>query len=108
MSEKLKFRVECDDDGISKCVRLHRQFFGRSPSALPVELEFEEDEPVFGFLAKDDEPMFGRYFKVEGGFPGLTLTSDPSLYGTDIDRENAGLMPLKRLRWGEFSLIEIN
>jgi hypothetical protein len=102
--EKLKFRVEFDDSDGLTMVRPHRQFHGRSKAALAAELEFDEDEAVFAFLPKDGEELKGRSFAVEGA-GGLVLTSDPDLYGTDADREAAGLTPLKRLKWGEWNML---
>jgi hypothetical protein len=102
--EKLRFRVEFDDSDGLNMVRPHRQYFGRSKNALSVELEFGEDEPVFAFIANENEEMKGRSSKVEGG-RGLVLTSDPDLYGTPDDRSAAGLMPLKKLKWGEWNLV---
>lgn len=102
--DKLKFRVEFNDEGDFKFVRPHRTFFGKSKTALPVELEFGEDEPIYGVLVQDGEDTPGRSCRVENT-PGLVLTSDPTLYGTDADRQAAGKMTLKKLNWGEWNLI---
>jgi len=102
--EKLKFRVEFDDTDVLPMVRPHRVFYGKSKTALPAELEFGEDEPVFAFIPGPGDDLKGRSCAVEGA-KGLVLTSDPDLYGTDADREAAGLMPLKRLKWGEWNML---
>lgn len=98
-----KFRVEFDDEGLPM-VRPHRQFYGRSKTALAVELDFGEDEDVFAFIAKDEEELKGRSVRVDGA-KGLVLTADPELYGPDSNRRSAGLMPLRRLSWGEWNLL---
>ena len=104
--EKLKFRVEFDDaDGLTM-VRPHRVFYGGSKKdragALAAELEFGEDEPVFAIMPGPGDDLKGRSCVVEGA-KGLILTADPDLYGTDADREAAGLTPAKRLKWGEWN-----
>ena len=102
--EKLKFRVEFDDEDGLTMVRPHRVFHGRSKTALAAELEFGEDEDVFAFIPGPGDDLKGRSFAVEGA-KGMILTADPDLYGMDADREAAGLMPLKRLKWGEWQLL---
>jgi len=104
MTEKLKFRVEFNDEGEFKFVRPHRVFYGKSKKALPAELEFEEHEDVYGVLVQDGEDTPGRSCRVPET-PGLVLTSDPALYGTDADRKAAGKQTLKKLNWGEWNLI---
>jgi hypothetical protein len=101
--EKTKIRVEVDDSDGLTMVRPHRQFHGKSKTALPAELEFGEDESLFAFRPGDGEELKGRYARVEAG--GLVLTSDPDLYGSEDDRRAAGLMPLKRLAWGEWNMV---
>lgn len=102
--EKTKIRVEFDESDGLTMVRPHRQFHGRSKTAYLAELEFEEDEKLFAFIPKEGEELKGRFAQVEEA-KGMVVTSDPDLYGSEDDRKAAGLMPLKRLAFGEWNML---
>ncbi len=110
MTEKLKHRIECDFDGPLKVVRIHRQFFGRLAVKEPilVEVEYEEHETLFACIGVDDaEGTLGRAARVEK-VPGLVVTPDPSLYGTDADRLANGKAPFVECKFGEWVPVNLH
>lgn len=111
MTEKLKHRIEVDQDGPMKCVRLHRQFFGRQAVKEPllVEVEYEESEKLFVAQNVDEatEGTLGRSARVEK-VPGLVITPDPGLYGTDADRLAAGKSPFVEIQFGEWVPVNLH
>lgn len=106
--EKWKFRVEFDGSVPNfPMLRPHRQWFGPIYKNMPVhpaELEFGEDEPVYAAVCDDSEGCPGRSTRVEK-IPGLVLTAEPSLFGTEADRRSAGKMPFNKMNWGEWNLL---
>jgi hypothetical protein len=107
MSEAWKLRVEYNEEGTFKYIRPHRQFFGREQAKIkahPVELEFEEDEDIFGAFVDDSEVLQGRSAKVQE-IPGLVLTSDPHLYGPEAARQLAGKPVFQKLEFGCWNLM---
>ena len=109
MTEKLKIRVEFDHDGPLKVVRPHRQFFGRQAVKEPwlVEIEFEEQETLFGSIVDESEGTLGRAARPKE-MPTLVVTADPLLYGTDADRLAAGKFPFTELRFGEWNVLNLH
>jgi len=101
---KTIFRVEFNDEGDFKFVRPHRQYYGRDKKVVKCELELGEDEPIFATLAADEEGCPGRSIRVEG-VPGLVITAEPALFGTDDERRAMGRLPLKKLEFGEWNLV---
>jgi hypothetical protein len=111
MTEKLKIRFEYEKDGPLQVVRPHRQFFGRQAVAEPllVEIEFEEDEALYACMCKDDEDVSkGRTVLVGDKAPGLVVTADPGLFGTDDERMAAGKLTFVRLKWGEWNILNLS
>ena len=106
MTDKLKIRVEYDEDGPLKLVRPHRQFFGRMAVTEPllVEVEWEEHEELYGCLCPEDEGTLGRSARIEK-MPTLVITPDPLLYGTDDERTAAGKLTFKKLQFGEWNAL---
>lgn len=107
MTEKLKIRVEHEVDGPLIVLRPHRQFFGRGAVAEPIlfEVEWEEHEELWGCAKVDDaEGTLGRAARNEK-LPGIVVTPDPSLYGTDADRTAAGRLTFKKLSFGEWNIL---
>jgi len=107
VTEKLKIRVEYEQDGPLKVVRPHRQFHGRGAVAEPLlfEVEWEEHETLFAGWAPD-EGTLGRAARNEK-VPELVITADPQLYGTDADRTAAGKLTLKPVRFGEWNVLNL-
>jgi hypothetical protein len=109
VTEKLKVRVEYEVDGPLITVRPHRQFFGRQAVAEPLlfEIEWEEHEDLYACAKVDDaEGTLGRAAR-NGGAPGIVITPDPLLYGTDADRTAAGKLAFKKLNFGEWNVLNI-
>jgi hypothetical protein len=109
MTDKLKIRVEYQQDGPLKVCRPHRQFYGRSAVAEPIlfEVEWEEHEELFGAIGVDDaEGTLGRAARNEK-VPGLVITPDPLLYGTDADRTAAGKLTFKPIKFGEWNILNV-
>ena len=108
MTEKLKIRVEYEQDGPLKVARPHRQFFGKGAVAEPlfIEVEWEEHEDLFGCLCDEREGTLGRSAR-STKVPTLVITPDPLLYGTDDDRTAAGKLTFKRLKFGEWNVLNI-
>src|SRR5512135_3621392 len=107
VTEKIKIRVEFEQDGPLLVVRPHRQFYGRSAVAEPIlfEVEWEEHEELFACAKVDDsEGTLGRSAR-NPKVPGLVITPDPSLYGTDADRTAASRLTFKQLKWGEWNVL---
>ena len=106
MTEKLKIRCEFEIDGPLKVVRPHRQFFGRSAVAEPllVEVEFEENEDLYGCLCDESEGSPGRAARVNK-MPTLVITPDPLLFGSDADRTAAGKLTFKKLDFGQWNVL---
>jgi hypothetical protein len=106
MTDKLKIRVEYHDDGLLKQVRPHRAFYGRFAVADPLlmEVEWEENEELYGALVPESEGLLGRAARPKEQ-PLLVLTPDPGLYGTDADRVANGQMAFKKLAFGEWNIL---
>jgi hypothetical protein len=112
VTEKIKIRVEFDEDKTTtptlKLVRPHRVFYGRSAVTEPlkVEIEFEENEDLYGCICSDDEGAPGRSVRVEKA-PGLVITPDPGLFGSDADRLTAKKLTFKKLKFGEWNMLNL-
>jgi hypothetical protein len=107
MTEKLKVRCEFEKDGPLLMARPHRQFFGRGAVSEPVlfEVEWEEHEELYGCAKVDAaEGTLGRAARCDKA-PGLVITPDPALYGTDADRTAAGKLTFKKLNFGEWNFL---
>ena len=52
----------------------------------------------------DSEGTLGRSAR-NAKVPGLVITPDPSLYGTDADRTAAGKLTFKKLNFGEWNIL---
>jgi hypothetical protein len=106
VTDKLKIRVEYENDGPLKVVRPHREFFGRQAVVQPllVEVEWEEHEDLYGCICSDDEGAPGRSQRVSG-VSGLVITPDPQLFGTDDERTAAGKLTFKKLSFGEWNIL---
>jgi hypothetical protein len=112
MTEKLKIRVEFEQDGPLKVIRPHRQFFGQGAVAEPIlfEIEWEEHEDLYAAIGVDDaEGTLGRAARSSEAskLPGLVITADPSLYGTDADRTAAGKLTFKKIAFGEWNILNM-
>jgi hypothetical protein len=116
MAEKWKTRFEYEIDGPLVVVRPHRQFFGRHAVTEPlyVEIDAEENEPIFAGICDASEiALFDDPSTVPGRAtlidkvkaPGIVVTPDPLLFGTDADRKNAGKDPFVELKFGEWNVL---
>jgi len=104
MGDKGKIRVEAIEEGPLKLFRPHRQFFGhggRGAVSKPIlfELEYDDSENLAYALCDDSEILPGRSAK-SSEIPGLVLTVEPDLFGTDADRLAAGKRIFRKLEWG--------
>jgi hypothetical protein len=112
VTEKLKIRVEFEVTDGMKMVRPHRQFFGKSAVAEPClfEIEWEEHEDLYACCDVDDsEGTLGRAARCseKDKLPGIVITADPSLYGTDADRTAAGKLTFKQIKFGEWNCLNL-
>ena len=108
VTDKLKIRVEYEQDGPLKVVRPHRFFHGKIAVAEPLyfEVEWEEHEDLFGCMCDESEGLLGRAAR-SAKVPTLLITPDPLLYGTDDDRTSAGKLTFKRLKFGEWNVLNL-
>lgn len=114
MTEKLKIRCEFEQDGPLLVLRPHRQFhasrFGPIAAvAKPVlfEVEWEEHEDLYAAAKVDDsEGTLGRAARA-AELPGIVVTPDPGLYGSDADRTAAGKLTFKKLSFGEWNVLNL-
>ena len=108
MTEKLKIRVEYEQDGPLKVCRPHRQFYGKQAVAEPLlyEVEWEEHETLFGCICDESEGTLGRAAR-SAKMPTLVITPDPLLYGTDADRTASKKLTFKELKFGEWNFLNI-
>lgn len=98
--------VENQGDGLV-LVRPHRAWFGRLPKDTPTQTfekvevpELASDDPtLFCIELQPDELLVGQSVQLKGG---LTLTSQPELYGDPDDRLQAGKKAAVRLRFEEW------
>lgn len=107
--QKIKIRVEQEMDGPLYVVRPHREFFGRHAVAEPIlfEVEWEEHETLYGCIEVDAlEGTLGRAARNDKT-PGLVITPDPSLYGTDDERRSAGKLTFQELKFGEWNMLNM-
>ncbi len=109
VTEKLKIRVEFEQDGPLLTLRPHRQFFGRQAVAKPIlfEIEWEEHEDLYACAKVDDsEGTLGRASR-SADLPGVVITPDPLLYGADADRTAAGKLTFKKIAFGEWNILNL-
>jgi hypothetical protein len=99
----MKHRIEYAEDGPLKLVRVHRTFYGRAQSKeeepFLVEVDYQEDEPLWVGLVPEDEGRLGRSARADRK-PEILVTPDPSLYGTESDRLAAKKLPLVEVQFG--------